>query len=85
MGFHGGAATHKPKITMHNAKCRLKWCKARRHWALEQWKCVLCVEELDWPAQSPDFNPIEQLWDERRLRARTKRPTSVPKLTNARG
>ena len=22
MGFHGRTATHKPKITMHNAKCR---------------------------------------------------------------
>ena len=21
------------------------------------------VEELDWPAQSPDFNPMERLWD----------------------
>jgi hypothetical protein len=28
MGFHGKAATHKPKITMRNAKCRLEWCKA---------------------------------------------------------
>ena len=30
------------------------------------------MEELDWPAQIPDFNPLEHLWDEleRRLRAR---------------
>jgi hypothetical protein len=23
----------------------------------------IVVEELDWPAQSPDFNPIEYIWD----------------------
>ena len=43
------------------------------------------VEELDWPAVSPDLNLIEHLWDEleRRLRARPSHPTSVPDLTNA--
>ena len=43
------------------------------------------VEELDWPTQSPDLNPVEHLWDEleRRLRAKPNRPTSVPDLTNA--
>ena len=34
MGFHGGAAPHKPKITMRNAKFCLEWCKACHHWTL---------------------------------------------------
>ena len=51
----------------------------------QKWFVEINVEELDWPAQSPDLNPIEHLWDEleRQLRARPNRPTSVPDLTNA--
>ena len=43
------------------------------------------VEDLDWPASSPDLNPIKHLWDEleHQLRARPNRPTSVLDLTNA--
>ncbi|CAI9542000.1 unnamed protein product, partial [Staurois parvus] len=32
MGFHGRAAASKPYITKCNAKRRMQWCKARRHW-----------------------------------------------------
>ena len=45
MGFHGRAAAHKPKITMRNAKCWLEWCKARRHFTLEQGKRFIWSDE----------------------------------------
>ncbi|CAI9553627.1 unnamed protein product, partial [Staurois parvus] len=45
MGFHGRAAASKPYITKCNAKLRMQWCKARRHWTLEQWRRVLWSDE----------------------------------------
>ena len=39
--------------------------------SIQKWFVEIGVEELDWPAQTPDLNPIEHLWDklECRLRA----------------
>ena len=53
--------------------------------SIQKWFVEICVEELDWPAQSPDLNPIKNLWVELQPRARPNHPTSVPDLANARG
>uniref|UniRef100_A0A8C5QSV3 Transposase Tc1-like domain-containing protein n=1 Tax=Leptobrachium leishanense TaxID=445787 RepID=A0A8C5QSV3_9ANUR len=45
MRFHGRAAASKPYITKCNAERRMQWCKACRHWTLEQWRRVLWSDE----------------------------------------
>ncbi|GFU67303.1 transposable element Tcb2 transposase [Trichonephila clavipes] len=45
LGFHGRAAAHKSNITPQNAKHRLQWSRAHRHWTVDMWKTVLWSDE----------------------------------------
>ena len=41
------------------------------------------ITVMDWPAQSPDFNPIENLWDQIKTMVQEQNPTSVKELWTA--
>ncbi|GFW45592.1 transposable element Tcb1 transposase [Trichonephila clavipes] len=50
-------------------------------------ECLQSVDitRIDWPAYSPDLNPIEHMWDMlgRRIAASQPPPTCLPKLRRA--
>jgi hypothetical protein len=53
--------------------------------SVREWFVDIKVPEMDCPAQSPDLNPIEHLWDEleRRLCSKSQRFTSLTALATA--
>ena len=43
-GLHGRISAEKPLLKDTNKKKRLAWAKKHEQWALDRWKCVLCLE-----------------------------------------
>ena len=52
----------------HTSKVVAKWLKNNK------------VNLLEWPSQSPDLNPIENLWAELKKHVRARRPTNLTQL-----
>ncbi len=66
--FHGRFKFQDDNAPCHRAKLVTSWKKKHK------------ITTLDWPAQSPDLNPIENLWHKVALEISKRHPTNKREL-----
>ena len=54
----------------HTAKATKEWLK-KKH-----------IKVLEWPCQSPDLNPIDNLWKQLKVRVAKRQPQNLNDLEN---
>ncbi|GFX58288.1 transposable element Tcb2 transposase [Trichonephila clavipes] len=68
----------------HQRHC-LQWCREHKNWTTANGivsSLRMRVSSVDWPAYSPDLNPMKHVWDalERRIAARLHHPENTQQL-----
>ncbi len=87
MGFSCRIPCVKPLLNNRQRQKRLAWAKDKKDWTAAEWSKVMfsdeskfCIPVLNWPANSPDLNPIENLWGIVKRKMRYARPNNAEEL-----
>lgn len=76
----------KLKLHMRLLKCKTfqqDGAPCHRAKQVKEWLQQQRIEVLDWPGNSPDLNPIENLWNILKRRVAIRRPKNLGELQNA--
>ena len=71
MGIHQCTSFMQDSAPCHVARSSLEWFRKN------------AIELLEWPGNSPDCNPIENIWTILKKRVSLRRPTSIAELKEA--